>query len=97
LGVLASPAVAAVLLSTSEALAATDGVAYNNAAGEDFIKNVAGTAYVILVGFFLYRVLTRRAKRAKEQVVHEDGMQFALLLPLETTTHNEPFPVPFRG
>jgi hypothetical protein len=77
--VLAQPAVAAVLLPANEVLAA-DGVAYNNAAGEEFIKNVAGTGYVILVGFFLYRVLTRRAKRAKEQV----GMKIVtVLLPLK--------------
>lgn len=44
------------------------GITYNGAAGEDFLKNAAGTAYVILVGFFLYRVLARRAKRAREQV-----------------------------
>jgi len=31
------------------------------------MKNIAGTAYVFLVGLFLTRVLSRRAKRAKEQ------------------------------
>ena len=56
-------------------LPAAAGITYNGAAGEDFLKNAAGAAYVVLVGFFLYRVLARRAKRAREQVSREQSMQ----------------------
>jgi len=45
-----------------------DAIQYNSAEGEEAIKNIAGTAYVFLVGLFLTRVLSRRAKRAREQV-----------------------------
>ncbi|GAX75499.1 hypothetical protein CEUSTIGMA_g2942.t1 [Chlamydomonas eustigma] len=52
-----------------DALALTEAndVAYNAAEASDFLKNAAGCAYVMLVGIFLYRVLSRRAKRAREQ------------------------------
>ena len=48
------------------------GIAYNGADGGEYIKNAAGGAYVLLVGVFLYRVLARRAKRAREQVGRPD-------------------------
>jgi hypothetical protein len=41
---------------------------YNAASQSEFLSNLAGIAYIILVGFFLYRVFTRRAKRFKEEV-----------------------------
>ena len=58
------------LAAQSSAWASSEeaGVAYNASEGEDFLKNAAGTAYVALVGLFLFRVLKRRAKRAREQV-----------------------------
>ncbi|GFH23614.1 uncharacterized protein HaLaN_21250, partial [Haematococcus lacustris] len=57
-----------VLASSGAALLAdSTGLTYNPAGGEDFIKNAAGVAYILLVSVFLYRVLTRRAQRAKEQ------------------------------
>ncbi|KAL6746604.1 hypothetical protein V8C86DRAFT_2937500 [Haematococcus lacustris] len=57
-----------VLASSGAALVAdSTGLTYNPAGGEDFIKNAAGVAYILLVSVFLYRVLTRRAQRAKEQ------------------------------
>ena len=60
----------AYLATQASAWAASDEneVAYNAAEGNDFIKNAAGAAYVALVGLFLFRVLRRRAKRAREQV-----------------------------
>ncbi|KAJ9510635.1 hypothetical protein QJQ45_027553 [Haematococcus lacustris] len=61
-----------VLASSGAALVAdSTGLTYNPAGGEDFIKNAAGVAYILLVSVFLYRVLTRRAQRAKEQVTHQ--------------------------
>lgn len=58
----------AYLLLAEGAFAADDGLSYNPTGGEEFIKNLAGGAYIFLVAVFLYRVLTRRAKRAREQV-----------------------------
>ncbi len=59
---------AAAEVSSEAVVEATSAVTYNNADGGDFIKNVAGAAYVLLVGWFLWRVLRRRAKRAREEV-----------------------------
>lgn len=44
------------------------GVSYNAGSQSEFLTNLAGFAYVLLVIIFLYRVLTRRAKRFKEEV-----------------------------
>jgi hypothetical protein len=57
---------APILLIASSASAA-EVVTYNNAAQEETLKNAAGIGYVLLVAWFLYRVLRRRAKRAKEE------------------------------
>jgi hypothetical protein len=48
---------------------------YSAAAQSEFLTNLAGVGYIILVGFFLYRVLTRRAKRFREEVrnIHHLG------------------------
>mmetsp|Transcript_31114 Transcript_31114/g.69136 ORF Transcript_31114/g.69136 Transcript_31114/m.69136 type:complete len:331 (-) Transcript_31114:737-1729(-) len=54
-------------LSEQAALAVGETVAYDNSGGEELIKNIAGVAYILLVGVFLYRVLSRRAKRMKEE------------------------------
>ena len=38
--------------------------AYNPAAGEEYIKSVAGVAYVVLLMVFAFRLLRKRAKNA---------------------------------
>jgi hypothetical protein len=55
-------------LLCADAAAAADGLAYDPTDGSEFFKNVAGAAYVALVSFFAYRVLTRRAKKARTEV-----------------------------
>lgn len=65
------------LLYASAALA-DDGLAYDPTEGSEFFKNVAGAAYVVLVTFFAYRVLTRRADKARTEVRH-----------LQWTAHNK--------
>ncbi len=51
------------------ALAAMEeAVAYNSGGNEETVKNAAGIAYVVLVAYFLFKVLTKRAKRARSQV-----------------------------
>ncbi|GMH33511.1 hypothetical protein BSKO_01345 [Bryopsis sp. KO-2023] len=49
--------------------ALADGVSYNPAAGDEFLTNLTGVLYVGLVGYFLYRVLGRRAKRFTEESI----------------------------
>jgi hypothetical protein len=45
-----------------------DDTMYNASAQNEFLTNLAGVGYIILVGFFLTRVFTRRAKRFREEV-----------------------------
>lgn len=55
----------------AEAVLAEDGMAspaYNPVQGQQLFENIAGIAYIVLVGFFLFKVFSRRAKRAREQV-----------------------------
>ncbi|KAG1671830.1 hypothetical protein FOA52_000207 [Chlamydomonas sp. UWO 241] len=70
----AAGALAAVLyLAGGDSAIATDTdmamAVYNNETSSEFLKNAAGVGYVLLVGLFLYRVLRRRAKRAKEEKI----------------------------
>lgn len=40
---------------------------YDPSNGKEFLVNAAGAGYVMLVTYFLYRVLTKRARRFKEE------------------------------
>lgn len=42
-------------------------VGYDPSGGDEFLTNVTGVLYVALVGYFLYRVFGRRAKRFREE------------------------------
>lgn len=52
---------------------AEEALSYNPSGGEGMIQNVSGAAYIVLVAYFLYRVLTRRAKRATEEKIAGQG------------------------
>lgn len=57
----------ATTLATPLAAAAADKVAYDAAAGSDFLKNAAGAAYVVLLVVFAARLLRKRATTATSQ------------------------------
>lgn len=63
---LASPTAAAL---AAAAAADTEGAAvpYDPSGGEGLVKTVSGALYVGLVSFFLWRVLGRRARRARQE------------------------------
>lgn len=43
-------------------------LSYNNASGNELIRNVAGTIYVVLLAFFAGRLFIKRANRNRSQV-----------------------------
>lgn len=53
-----------VLASCDSVYAAMDGSAYNPEQGSETFKNVAGVGYIILVIFYFFRLLKKRAERA---------------------------------
>jgi len=55
---------AAATLAPALAAAAADAPSYDATAGSDFLKNVAGAAYVVLLVVFAFRLLRRRATTA---------------------------------
>lgn len=52
----------------ADAAAAPVNLAYDPSGGSESIKNFGGIAYVLLVAAFLYKVLGRRAQRARVEV-----------------------------
>jgi hypothetical protein len=66
---LASPLspVAAIALAAAAASSGADDVAYDASGGEGLVKTVFGGLYVALVSYFLWRVLGRRARRARQE------------------------------
>jgi hypothetical protein len=68
----------------ADAAAAAEEVAvrYEGAAGGEFVKNLSGAFYVLLVAYFGYRVLTRRAKRATtDKLSGQGGPSLRSLIP----------------
>ena len=57
----------------SASAAEEGGLTYSPEQGGEAVKSAAGVFYVGLVVYFLYRLLKRRAKRAKEQVTPLSG------------------------
>ena len=49
---------------------------YDPSAGNTFLVNAAGAGYVLLVSYFLFRVLSRRAKRFKGQRIADSPLPF---------------------
>lgn len=47
---------------------AADSINYNPGEGADVVKNIAGLAYVALLGFWLFKVIGRRVKRSTTEV-----------------------------
>ena len=63
------PALTALAATLAHPLAAVaaDSVTYDPASGSDFLKNVAGAAYVVLLVVFAARLLRKRATTATSQ------------------------------
>ena len=47
---------------------AEDALAYNPEGGSQLIKALSGFGYVALLGYFLFKILNRRARTAREEV-----------------------------
>jgi hypothetical protein len=47
---------------------AEEALTYNPEGGSQLIKAISGIGYVALLGYFLFKVLNRRARTAREEV-----------------------------
>ena len=63
------------MLFPADAISA-ETIIYNPSAGSAFLVNAAGGGYVLLLSYFLYRVLTRRAERFKGQRIADSSLPF---------------------
>jgi len=52
---------------------AEDALAYNPEGGSQLIKAVSGFGYVALLGYFLFKILNRRARTAREERIAGQG------------------------
>lgn len=55
-------------LPAPAALAAEDGLTYDSSRGEGIVKTLSGGLYIGLLLYFLFKVLNRRARKAREEV-----------------------------
>jgi hypothetical protein len=55
-------------LPAPAALAAEDGLKYDSSRGEGIVKTLSGGLYIGLLLYFLFKVLNRRARKAREEV-----------------------------
>jgi hypothetical protein len=49
---------------------AEEGLTYDSSRGEGIVKTLSGTLYIGLLLYFLFKVLNRRARKAREEVRH---------------------------
>eukprot|EP00879_Flechtneria_rotunda_P013992 GHRR01014618.1.p1 GENE.GHRR01014618.1~~GHRR01014618.1.p1 ORF type:complete len:292 (+),score=32.50 GHRR01014618.1:87-878(+) len=72
---------------------AVDGLKYNPTQGEGIVKTMSGLAYLALLSYFLFRVLNRRARKAREEKIAGQGPVTTVFTKLiEKATEGKPKP-----